>query len=113
MTIDYVFAGIPTADLESALAWYERLLGRPPDRFPHDREAVWQLADRALIYVVLDAERAGRGLLTLIVDDLAQWREDLRSRGLEATPPERVGAGAMKTTLADPDGNLVMLAQVG
>jgi len=31
-----VFAGIATADLDVALPWYERLLGRPPTMRPHD-----------------------------------------------------------------------------
>ncbi len=40
MTVIHLFAGIATADLASALEWYERLLGAPPDRFPHQSEAV-------------------------------------------------------------------------
>jgi hypothetical protein len=47
-----VFAGIPTADFTSALPWYERFLGEPPDRFAKEDEAVWQLADTRLIYLV-------------------------------------------------------------
>jgi hypothetical protein len=55
--ITHVFAGIPTGDFEIALGWYERLLGRPPDRYPHHTEAVWQLADTGLIYLVADSEQ--------------------------------------------------------
>jgi hypothetical protein len=41
----YLFAGIPVTDYPTALAWYERLLGSPPSFFPHDTEAVWELAE--------------------------------------------------------------------
>jgi hypothetical protein len=56
----HVFAGIPTANYSSAVRWYERFLGRPPDRFPKDEEAVWQLTDTGLVYLVGDADRLGR-----------------------------------------------------
>jgi hypothetical protein len=39
-----LFAGIPVADYAAALSWYERLLGEAPTFFPHDTEAVWELA---------------------------------------------------------------------
>jgi hypothetical protein len=31
LTINHVFAGIAVADYDSALAWYKRFFGRPPD----------------------------------------------------------------------------------
>jgi hypothetical protein len=40
-----LFAGIRVNDYAAALAWYERLLGSPPSFFPHDTEAVWELAE--------------------------------------------------------------------
>jgi len=51
MTV-YLFAGVPVRDFAAALAWYERLLGGPPSFFPHDTEAVWQLAEHRSVYVV-------------------------------------------------------------
>jgi len=45
-------------------------MGRPPDFIPHEHEAVWQVIENAWIYVVADSERAGKALLTLMVDDL-------------------------------------------
>jgi hypothetical protein len=41
----FLFAGIPVRDFTSALHWYERLFGTPPSSFPHDTEAVWELAE--------------------------------------------------------------------
>ena len=67
MRADHVFAGIPVADYAAARPWYERLAGRAPDMVPHDHEAVWQLTDTGWLYIVEDAERAGRALVTLLV----------------------------------------------
>ena len=47
MGITYVFAGLVVANRNQAAAWYERLLGRPPDFLPNDAEAVWQVAGTA------------------------------------------------------------------
>jgi hypothetical protein len=62
VAITYLFAGIPTADFTTACSWYERFLQRPPDGFPTAGEAVWQLADGRLLYLVADATRAGNAL---------------------------------------------------
>jgi hypothetical protein len=43
-----LFAGIPVTDYAAALKWYERLLGSPPTFFPHDKEAMWELAGNCL-----------------------------------------------------------------
>ena len=32
MAVTVLFAALPTADFRTALPWYERLMGRPPDR---------------------------------------------------------------------------------
>jgi catechol 2,3-dioxygenase-like lactoylglutathione lyase family enzyme len=110
--VSHVFAGIATADLESAVAWYERLFGRPPDNRPHEQEVVWQLAETGLIYVVADPERAGHGLLTLIIDDLGTELAALEQRGISTGPIETLGSGARTIALRDPDGNIVKLGQV-
>jgi catechol 2,3-dioxygenase-like lactoylglutathione lyase family enzyme len=112
VAITHLFAGIPTADLSAALEWYERLLGVPPDRFPHENEAVWQLVDRGLVYVVRDPERSGSGLLTLIVDDLDAWIADVSSRGIAVGEVETLSKRVRRLTVADPDGNLVSVGEV-
>jgi predicted enzyme related to lactoylglutathione lyase len=112
LVITHVFAGIPTADLRSAVPFYERLLGRAPDRLPHEQEAVWQLAGGGLIYVVTDPGRAGAALLTLIVDDLDGYIEGLADRGLPVGPIDTIAGAVRKTTLTDPDGNTITLGQV-
>ncbi len=65
-----LFAGIRVSDYEAAKPWYERLLGREPSFIPHATEAVWELAEHRFLFVVEDAEGAGRATHTIFVDDL-------------------------------------------
>ena len=110
--VTHVFAGMPTADLDVALAWYERFLGRPPDRRPNDCEAVWQLADSGLVYVVADARRAGEALITLIVDDLDAWLSQLAERGVEVGDVKTLPGIARRVAITDPDRNTITIAQL-
>jgi predicted enzyme related to lactoylglutathione lyase len=112
VSVTHLFAGIPTADFAAALGWYERFFGAPPDRFPHETEAVWQLVENALVYVLLDDERAGSALLTLIVDDIDAWSEQARQRGI-AVPEIETTSAVRRTSFNDPDGNMIQIGQVG
>jgi glyoxylase I family protein len=109
---EVLFAGVPVADLDAAREWYERLLGRAPDMVPNETEVAWQVADGGWIYVVLDAERAGRALVTLIVDDLDGMLDDLGERGLEAGPVETYPNGVRRAEIADPEGNRIAFGEV-
>lgn len=104
MTV-YLFAGIPVSDFAAALAWYERLLGSPPSSFPHDTEAVWELAEHRLVYIVQRPEHAGHAMHTIIVDDLDTLEAGIAQRGLEPATRETYANGVRKTTYLDPDGN--------
>ncbi len=105
MAVTEFFAGIAVADYASLLAWYERLMGKPPDFFPQDGEAVWQVSEHAWIYVVADTERAGRSLLTILVEDLDDQVAQLAERGLEPAKQEAYAEGMRKITYRDPEGN--------
>jgi len=107
----HVFAGVPVSDYAASRSWYERLLGRPPDVLPHDEEAVWQLADGGLLYILADAANAGRSVVTLIVPDLAGELAALDERGIASPSVEAVGGAGLKATIVDPDGNRIALAQ--
>jgi catechol 2,3-dioxygenase-like lactoylglutathione lyase family enzyme len=111
MALD-MFAGVPVEDYARALGWYERLLGFPPSFFPHDTEAVWELAEHRLVYVVRRPERAGRALLTLMVDDLDSRVAGAAERGLEPTDRETYGNGVRKITYLDPEGNEIAFGEV-
>ncbi len=101
----YLFAGIPVNDFAAALAWYEKLLGGPPSMFPHDTEAVWELADHRSVYIVQRPEHAGHAMHTIIVDDLDNVVAGIAQRGLAPATQETYRNGVRKTTYVDPDGN--------
>ena len=65
-----LFAGIPVSDLERAQASCTRGCSGPSRASPRTTtEAVWTLEESRHVYVVLDPERAGGGLVTLFVED--------------------------------------------
>jgi hypothetical protein len=101
----YLFAGIPVSDFAVALVWYERLLGSPPSSFPHDAEAVWELAEHRLVYILQRPEHAGHAVHTVIVDDLGALMAGIAQRGLEPAKEETYSDGVRKTTYVDPAGN--------
>jgi catechol 2,3-dioxygenase-like lactoylglutathione lyase family enzyme len=111
LTINVLFAGVPVAELHAALAWYERLLGGPPDLVPNESERLWRLTDGGWVYVVEDAERAGGGLLTLIVDDMDAHLAELEGRGIEAGEIEAISETTKKAVIVDPDGNRITFGE--
>jgi catechol 2,3-dioxygenase-like lactoylglutathione lyase family enzyme len=111
LAIDVVFAGLPVAELEPALDWYGRFLGRPPDMAPNETERAWQLTDDGWLYVVEEGKRAGKGLATLLVDDLDARIGQLNERGIEAGEVERLSETTRKLVVIDPDGNRITLGE--
>ena len=111
MAISHVFAGIPVADYDAALAWYERLLGRPPDVIVAEHEAMWPLANTGWIYVVGDTRRAGHALLTLLVDDLEDHVAELADRGLAPGAVDTVPGVVRKAVIIDPEGNRITVGE--
>ncbi len=112
MSFKHVFAGIPVAHRDAAAAWYERLTGRPPDLLPNEDEAAWQLTETGWIYLIADADRAGSGLHTLLVDDLDGFLAGLADHGISAGPIETIGGAVRHAIVTDPDGNRLNVGQV-
>lgn len=110
MRITTVLAVLTVRDLDSALTWYERLLGRPADLRPMDGLAEWHLTDGGALQVAADPAAAGRSLVTLAVDNLDTTISDLNSRDLHVREVVE-GAVAKLATLHDPDGNTVTFAE--
>jgi predicted enzyme related to lactoylglutathione lyase len=111
LTIKHVFSGIAVADYDSALAWYKRFFGRPPDVIVSERESMWQVVHAGWIYVVGDTTRAGSVLLTLLVDNLEDHIAELGERGLETSAIETVPGLYRKAVITDLEGNMISLGQ--
>jgi predicted enzyme related to lactoylglutathione lyase len=112
LAVNHFFAGVPVADYTTALAWYERLLGRPPDVIVHEEEAMWQVVQAGWIYVVGDTNRAGNALLTLLVDDLEYHVAAIAERGIATGAIETVPGAVRKAVIVDPEGNRITFGQV-
>lgn len=103
----YLFAGIPVSDYQRSLSWYERFLGTPPTMVPNEIEAVWDLGELRSVYIVVNAEDAGHGHLTLFLsdEDFERYVADISARGIEPETTETYDNGVRKATFRDPDGN--------
>jgi len=113
LAINVLFAGIPVADLDAAIEWYERLLGGPPDMKPNETERAWKLTDESWIYVVRDPERAGKALVTAMVDDLDERLAGLAQRGIEPDEIQVISEAVRKAVFTDPEGNEIGIGQAG
>jgi len=112
MSIDAVMAGMPVAEVDAAVGWYETLLGRPADERPMDGLVEWHFPGTGNIQLVQDADRAGSGLLTLSVDHLADFVAGLEQRGLRPGPiDDTTSTKVLFLTVADPEGNAVTLVE--
>ena len=109
MKINFLFAGVPVANYDSALAWYSRFFGRAPDLILAENEATWQIANVGSIYLVGDAERAGNALLTLAVDDLEELVAHFKQQGIAARRLDSNADSPKKTVVTDLEGNQFIL----
>ncbi len=109
MAVTHLFAGIPVTDYHLAVTWYERLLGKAPDVFPKQNEALWRVADTGSIYVVEDPARTGKALVTLAVDHLEDYLARLSEHGVAAGAIETAPGLYRRTLITDPEGNSIAL----
>jgi predicted enzyme related to lactoylglutathione lyase len=112
MQIDVLFAGVPVTDLGAAASWYERLLGRPADIIVNENEVMWMIAENAWLYVVVDAQRAGRALVAMALPDLDDAAETITARGIDVESTETIPGAGRKAYFVDPDGNSIAIIEV-
>jgi len=116
--VDYV--GIPSNDLDTARAFYENVLGLEPS-------SVWQQGDRPAVGAEFETGTVtialincpGLGIpfganpapLALQVEDVAQARAELESRGVTFLGDDIDSGVCHMANFKDPDGNAIMLHQ--
>ena len=83
MSIEHVLAVVPVSDLERSRQWYQALFGRPADNNPMPNLVEWQVIPGAWVQVYTDDDRAGSTLVNFAVDDLEDYIEQLKRRGLD------------------------------
>jgi len=72
---------------------------------------VWRIVGTGWIYVVGDAVRAGKALLTILVDDLEAQVAGLPERGLAIGAIETVPGVVRKAGIIDPEGNTITFGE--
>jgi predicted enzyme related to lactoylglutathione lyase len=107
-----LFAGVATADLDRATAWYDALLGRPADIVVNEDEVMWKIGEEGWLYLVRDPARAGHALVSVAVPDLDAAVAELAGRGMDRPRIEIVGGAGRKAPVVDPEGNTVTLIEV-
>jgi predicted enzyme related to lactoylglutathione lyase len=111
MEAEIAFTGVPVTSLATGRDFFERLFGRPADVEVAADEVMWRVTETAWLYVVVDAARAGHGLVALSVADLDATLTELEGRDIRPDRMEEVGGGR-KATMLDPDGNTVAIISV-
>jgi hypothetical protein len=64
MAIINAIASVAVRDLDTAAAWYERILGRPADSRPIPELAEWKFQRGGWLQVYEQPQRAGTGSVT-------------------------------------------------
>ncbi|MFJ8808858.1 VOC family protein [Streptomyces sp. NPDC102490] len=107
MDVARVLMVAPVRNIDIAVAWYERLLGRPADLRPMPSLADWHLTASGWLQVFEDPTHAGSTLLNLEVPALDRALSELAERGLAAGAVQTGGERTRFAALEDPDGNRV------
>lgn len=111
MTVSKVLAVAPVNDLDAAVDWYQRLLGRPADARPMATLADWHVTDSAWVQVFHDPEHAGSSLFNLVVDDLDAHVARLAAQGITAGSTTTTNNNSKLAAVIDPAGNVVTLIE--
>ncbi|MGY1433592.1 VOC family protein [Streptomyces reniochalinae] len=111
MNVARVLMVAPVRNLDTAVVWYARLLGRPADTRPMPSLADWHLTSGGWLQVFEDPARAGSTLLNVEVRELDRELAGLAERGLTTGPVQTGGERTRFAALEDPDGNQVTLLE--
>ena len=108
--ITELFAGVPVSDLDASIDWYTRFFGRLPDMRVGE-EVLWQIEERAWLFIEPNAARAGAGRITLEVAGLDALLERLAAQRIEHQPIESYSNGVRHVNVPVPDVNAIAFAE--
>ncbi len=109
MNLQKIYTVFLTRDLAAAEGWYTKLLGREPDYRPMDTLVQWELVDQGGVALSTDDEIAGKGVMFIVVDNVAAERRRLQGLGI-VLGDDIEGDYSTLAQVRDPDGNLLTLA---
>lgn len=110
ITTNNALAGIAVKNLDAAIRWYERILGRSPDAQPMPGLADWEFSGGGWIQVFEDETRAGFSSVTLVEDNLENRLAELRNQDI-AIGATSSGDFIKTAIVRDPDGNQIVFAE--
>lgn len=110
MKIQGIFAVACVSDMERSIRWYAGLMGRDPDDRPMDGLVQWRSGHGAGLQLVLDADKAGASLITIVTPTMDTARRQLAASGLRLEADIQGDFGII-AQLSDPDGNRLTLAE--
>jgi hypothetical protein len=110
MGIKNALASLAVTDIAAAISWYSRLFDRAADTQPMPNLAEWKFPNGGWVQIYQGVERAGKGSVTLSVDNLEQHISALQKLGVDT---HDYGTNTQVKTLMikDPDGNSIAFAQ--
>ena len=86
MSIKNALASVAVNDLNAAIEWYAKLLGKPPDSRPMPEVAEWKFERGGWLQQVYQLpERAGSGSFTLAVSNLDEHVAQLTNLGIDTS----------------------------
>jgi hypothetical protein len=109
MTIANALASVAVRDVETAAAWYEKLLG--PGNQPMPEVIEWQLERGGGLQIYAAPERAGRTSCTLIVTDIDELVQQLDETGIAPDAEPERNDRVDTVMINDPDGNSIAFAR--
>jgi catechol 2,3-dioxygenase-like lactoylglutathione lyase family enzyme len=110
MSITHLYAGVPVSDLNASIDWYTRFFAKPPD-FRAGEEILWEIHERAWLFIEPNAAHAGMGRITLSVTGLDALLERLASERIEHEAIETYSNGVRHVKVPDPDRNAIAFAE--
>ena len=110
LIIQGIYAAAAVADFDAALDWYAKFMGRRADDRPLPVLAQWRKMGTAGLQLWKDDDRAGKGIMTIVVPDLSVEKQRLASEGI-APYTEAAGDFGRVANFLDPEGNRIVLAE--
>ena len=110
MPIENALASVAVKDLNAAVDWYGKVLGKRPDSRPMPEVAEWKFERGGWLQVYKLPERAGSGSFTLAVSSISEQVTALDRLGIDTS--QRTSGDMVNTLMiTDPDGNHIAFAE--
>ncbi len=105
---------VPVSDMARAVAWYSLVFGVPPGTLSHE-DRICAVPMQGPVSLLLDAHRpvtnSSQPLCTFWTADMAAAERFLQASHVSIVRPVDDIGSLLTLTIADPDGNLLMLCQ--